>query len=354
MITETITQHVAVSDTMSPWTAGMPGTVTHQDAVPLDIAHAFLSERDVASEPLNWLRPAMPWDDPARTIVMDGESYTVVSDTTRQVIYSAMTDRVHNVPGDGYSTVQPSSLIPRAEAIVQASADTPLRVLAAVQLDSHGAEFALTVGTQDVITVDGVGAFVPCVVLGTSMNGTLSTYFGACSLQIVCYNTQAHALGEAAGNGTLRKVKHTRHSAGRLDVAASEVSDAIGAIAAQIELTTATMGALGTTKFTDANWSAFVSELAPITDDMKSNSVTRAERQREAWTELYKSESLGEIGTAWNALQAVNTAQIWGLTRGTRGDTNVFARSQRELLTGKLSENESDVYGALTRVLAMA
>lgn len=353
-----ITQLVAVTDTMRPWTAGnadaaQTGPVrTFRDSVPFADAEAFLTDYDLDSEPMLWLRPARPWDNPEATVKHGGSDYVICAEPGRQVVYNGKTDKVYNVPTDGYTPENPSNLLARGARIIGASESTPMQILAVTMLDKHGAEFALTIGTRDAITVDGVGAFVPCVVLGTSANGTISNYIGGCSLAVVCYNTQAHALGEAEGNGTLRMVKHTKNANARLEIAEQEVREALEIIEFQAENSAQVMAELANTPVSAEQWSAFVQALTPLASDAKSNSVTRAEKARAEWSGLFKSGKLGEPDNAWTALQAVNTADVWALTRSTRGGTDPFARAQREILTGKRASVETSTFETLQKVLA--
>jgi phage/plasmid-like protein (TIGR03299 family) len=210
----------------------------------------------------------------------------------------------------------------------------------------------LSIATSGLLSVEGVD-YWPHIIAATSCNGKRATTYKAVNTLAVCDNTLAMAMGER--NGAAFKLKHTKYSAAKLADAreALRLLDLTGdAMAEQIK-------ALCAQTVTDAQWSAFVQAIAPITDDTKAAGVTRAEREREELATLYNGDPRVEPwrGTAFGALQAANVHDLW--FRGTRGagEDAQQAKADRvisEAIAGKLAEREQANANTLQAILANA
>lgn len=370
---EYLATHTVVGDVTVnglPWTARCLGIANDPDvytahtvddgsqwlypaAVPLNVARDLLDAYAVDAHPLSFIRPTMPWDDQDNVVMIDGQSFTVVSDPTRQVIVDRKSDIVHFVPKEGYQ-VHPftETLLDRTGRIVgESNGDLHID---SVGVLADGGEAWVSIATGSLLTLPEGVDYYPHILAAGSHNGTLSSTFGAVVTMTVCDNTREMAFGEMARNGTRSKIKHTRMSADRLAKAESESRTALGLLENAADNFAASVKALCEQSVTDSQWSAFVTELAPIDDEMTKNAVTRAENARSLWTGLYKSDPRVTpwTGTAFGALQAVNTADLW--ERGTRNGTDQYTRTIREAITGKLSDRESERADVLAKVLAIA
>jgi phage/plasmid-like protein (TIGR03299 family) len=327
----------------------------YPSAVPLSVARDLLDSFAVVSHPLSFIRPVMPWDDPEQVITIDGEQFTVVTDSTRQVIADAKNDRVHFVPKDGYK------IHPFAETLIDRTARIVSESQGDLHIDSvgvlaHGGEAWVSISTKSLMTTPEGVSFYSHILSAGSHNGTLSTTNVAVNTDTVCDNTRAMALGEGKENGTMTKARHTRYSDNKLSEQESEARSAMGLIEIAQDNFMAEIAALSQTVVTDQQFSNWLTaELFPIPDDAKSNTVTRMDKARETVTALYKADPRCEPwhGTAWGALQAVNTFDLW--ERGTRGENSDHkTRAIREAITGKLAEREESRVDSLMRVLVDA
>lgn len=326
----------------------------YKGAVPLKAARELFSDYEVVSHPLAFVRPMQPWDDPAMVVEFDGQKYAVVTDDTRQIVADAKTDKVHFVPKDGYQ-IHPFSetLIDRTARIVgESSGDLHIDAIGVL---ADGAEGWVSISTGKLLSTPQGVDYYPHILAAGSHNGTLSSTLGACVTLAVCDNTRAAALGEMSGNDTRSKIKHTRMSNARLAKAEDEARQALGLLETANDTFTAELAKLCETTVTDRQWQSFIETLAPIEDGMTKNAITRAESFREQVTELYRADNRAASwnGTAFGALQAVNTFDLW--ERGIRGEgADHYSRMIRENITGKAAEREAERAAVLAGILANA
>lgn len=300
-------------------------------AVPVAHIRELFARYEVGSFPLMFQLP-------------DG---TIVTDDTRQVIADNSTNLVHGVFASGYE-IHPfgSTLIDGLAHIV---GDSPGDVhFDSAGILANGAEGWVSLSTSGLLsTPEGVD-YWPHILAASSHNGTLSSTFKAVCQMVVCDNTRDMALGEKTPQF---KIKHTRYSARKLN----DARDALGLLANVSDNFAAEVKVLCEQTVTDSQWSAYISELAPITDDMTANKITRAENFRAAVTQLYKSDVRAATwyGTAFGALQAVNTYSLWE-RKNMRGDATPQERMTRDALTGALGKREQEAANTLGLILVSA
>ena len=217
---------------------------------------------------------------------------------------------------------------------------------------SKGAIGWVSVSLPDTSTVAlGEGAnveYLTRLLAFGSHNGKFPTSYKLVNTLVVCDNTLAMATGEK-GNPEY-KIRHTVNSVVRVESA----HQALGLIVAGQDAFSEEIAKLCEVTVTDAQWSAFVQELAPIADDaVKGKGVTMAENKRERLTELWNADPRVAPwkGTAFGAFQAVNTYQHWdAIVRGAeRQERNTLAQ-----LDGTWEKHDTATLATLRRVLATA
>lgn len=320
--------------------------------VPIDAVRDLIAQYRVVSHPLSFVRPAMPWDDPNLTVTIDGQSFTVVTDDSRQIIADSKTDRVHFVPKDGYKIHDfEDDVMTRLSRIIGSG----LIVDSAMVLN-HGAEFVVATSTDNLETTPEGVSFYSVLFAASSHNGTLANTLAASTIMPECDNTTAMALGQASRNGMRHTIKHTSYSAERLAKSDDETRAALGLLTETDESFAASVAEWCALPVTDGQFSDWLtSELFPIPDDASKNITTRNEANREIVTEIRNTHPACAPykDNAWGVLNAANTFDLW--ERGTRGEnSDPWARAVREVVTGKANDREASRADSLMRILANA
>lgn len=209
-----------------------------------------------------------------------------------------------------------------------------------------GAQAAVQVEMPDNIHDSTTGmAFRPNLLTCTSGDGSLATTYKRTVTIVVCDNTMSAGLSEG---GQVYKVKHSKHSALKLDDAATALS-VVGDIADEFSTE---LARLSKWEVTDGQWDAFLSAYVPIDADNK-RSVTVGDNKREALNALYRWDERAAAwsGTALGVLQATNTYAHH--LSGTRGNTVRAERNMSDALSGKTAERDSEALKVLATVSGM-
>ena len=277
---------------------------------------------------------------------------SVVVDQTRQMVADIKRDTAHFVPKSGYQIHDfRETLVERVARIVGESTGD-LHIDSAGVL-ANGAEGWVSIATGSLLsTPEGVD-YYPHLLASSSHNGTLASTIQAVNTMTVCDNTRAMALGEGRKNGTVTRTRHSKMSSARLERGEEEARAAMGLIVAASEEFASEIKRLCELPVTPKEWDAFLSVLSPLAEDAKPAAVTRVENFRETLTGLYNGDARVSQwnGTAFGALQAVSTFDLW--ERQAYGTTDHYARNTREAITGKIQEREQERHDALMRVLAV-
>ena len=117
------------------------------------------------------------------------------------------TEKVLGVVGKDYKVVQPSRVLEFFRDIAFAS-DSRYQMETAGCLFDGRRVWALA-RTSDVITIGGEDVIKPFVLLGTSFDGTTSTFATYTSVRVVCHNTLSMAVGLSASEADIR-IPHTQ------------------------------------------------------------------------------------------------------------------------------------------------
>lgn len=157
---------------------------------------------------------------------------------------------------------------------------------------------------ENVTTPEGE-TFRPSILAGTSFDGTIATFYKRVITRVVCDNTYGCARRE---DGATYKLRHTRHSGMRL----TDARAALEIVHTMADDFSAEVAELCAVTVTDKQWDKFLASLAPMNDDMAKAAMTRATDKRDRLTHLYRADERCApwVGTAWGALQAVNTYNL--------------------------------------------
>lgn len=220
---------------------------------------------------------------------------------------------------------------------------------------SKGAIGWVSVSLPDTSTVTlGEGAnveYLTRLLAFGSHNGKFPTSYKLVNTLVVCDNTLAMATGEK--DRPEYKIRHTVNSVVRVESA----HQALGLIVAGQDAFSQEIAKLVDTSVSDAQWSAFVQAMAPISDELaaagKGKGLTMAEGKRERLTQLWNSDPRVSPwkGTAFGAFQAVNTYQHWdAIVRGAeRQERNTLGQ-----LDGTWEKHDTATLATLRGVLASA
>ena len=344
-----------------PWTARQGDSVDTKNSdgnqwlwkgkVPLKAIREFFSRFTVDSRPLAHVREARPGDTGLPTFTgEDGVLYVVIIDPMRQVVADSATDLVHFTPKAGYVIHDfVETLLDRTARIVGES-------LGSLHVDSvgvlaDGGEGWVSVATQSLLTLPEGVEYYPHVLASSSHTGTLATSLQAVITMTVCDNTRAAALGEGKANGTVSKARHSARSADRLKADESEARIALGLMEKANEVFADSVKRDCGIPVSDKQWDAFMDAMAPITGDSTKNAITRAENFRDGVTQIYRNDARNVWqGTAFGALQAVNTFDLW--ERSVHTGTDYVLRNMRDTITGKTDTRESETRAVLMSVLS--
>lgn len=169
----------------------------------------------------------------------------------------------------------------------------------------NGGQAWVQVEMPDSITTPEGERFRPTILAGTSFDGTIATFYKRVITRVVCDNTYGCARRE---DGATYKLRHTRHSGMRL----TDARAALEIVHTMADDFSAEVAELCAVTVTDKQWDKFLASLAPMNDDMAKAAMTRATDKRDRLTHLYRADERCApwVGTAWGALQAVNTYNL--------------------------------------------
>lgn len=277
-------------------------------------------------------------------LTADGFTTEYVPVPGRQAIMRETTGDVHGLFKDGYAIHQFSEwLIGVTSNILGDSLG-----ITSAGLLKNGAVAWLEASVPDNVTTPEGVTFRPNILAGTSLDGTIATFYKRTITATVCDNTFEAARSES---GQTYKVKHTRNSGLKL----ADARQALNLITEAADGFAEEVRTLCRTDVTDRQWDAFLSAYAPTVDAtgkaLEGRSLTMAENKQDTLRKLWVRDNRVSpwSGTAFGVVQAVNTFNHHeGIVRGT-------SRVERNLLNaidGTTAQNDRDAREILTRVLA--
>lgn len=187
-------------------------------------------------------------------------------------------------------------------------------------------------------------AYRPNLTAFTSFDGSLKSTYKPTVGVVVCDNTLSAARRES---GPSVKVRHTKHS-GELQI--ESVQKALSIVATLVDDFSAELHQLAATTVPDAAWQKVLDALVPRGESKRAQ--TMADQKRDELNALYYIDERAATwkGTALGVLQAFNT---WDQhCKPVRGDTVLFERTMREVITGKAEAADNLVLNTLDLVLA--
>lgn len=286
-------------------------------------------------------RRLFDWQPEERPLYVENNSAAMVPIPNQKAIVRSDTGEVLGIFSDGY---QPHRYDPWLLGNVGAILDTSagdLGIGSAGVLENGAVGWVQVEMPETVKTAEGV-MFRPWFNAFSSLNGKFATTYKTGVTNIVCDNTMRAAQGERSEQF---KIKSTSRSLTRI----AEARDALGLVFAVADDFEKEVAALCATDFTNKQFEKLVSQLAPITEDMKPRARTMAIRKADQLMGLWRNDERVApwSGTAWGAYQALNTyGQHMATVRvGSRPERNMTKNLQ-----GKIDESDAL---ALTQILAL-
>jgi phage/plasmid-like protein (TIGR03299 family) len=220
--------------------------------------------------------------------------------------------------------------------------DDDLHIGSAGLLAQGGIAWVSVEVPENITTPEGV-VFRPNLLACTAHNGSMSTTYKRVVQNVVCDNTMAIALRE---DGQEYRVRHTAGSIARL----GEARDALAVIHTIADEFAAEVAALTARPVTPVAWNRFLDAYAPSDPSAGKRAQNAAADKRQVLNEMwqYDPRVAPWAGTAWGAVQAVNTYYHHEVkVRGNRGERNMT-----RALTGEIDKLDTGSVALLNRVLA--
>jgi phage/plasmid-like protein (TIGR03299 family) len=278
--------------------------------------------------------------EPMRLVKVDGRKIT--GPDNRDVFYAPFKD--------GYNEENHQFFDVLVDTFLEILRGQPALGISSAGRLRDGAVGFLSVELPEPVTDDVTGmVFRPFLSGSSSFDGTMATAYGRGVIEQVCDNTTAAARAEAADNGSLVKVRHTKNSGVKLDV----VRDALGIIEVTGDEFLAELHELAAVNVTDGQWSAMLDETVPLPED-DGNAKTMANNKRDVLDGLYRYDTRCApwTGTALGVFQTFNTyGQHMSIHRSTahRAEKNLL-----EVINGKVADRDAECVAAMQRVGILA
>ena len=222
------------------------------------------------------------------------------------------TETVLGVVGKDYKVVQPKQVLEFFRDIVFASDSRYTMETAGCLFD--GRRVWALARTKSEIRIGKNDIIKPFILLGTSFDGTTSTFASYTSVRVVCHNTLSMAVGTAATNADIR-ITHAQ------DFDETAVKSALGLIegaeASTVEAFAETADALSQRPVTDHEMFTYFAELygpkreeGQTVEDLKVGDFTKNQKRNiDQLITLFKNGPGAKLdsadGTAWGLVNAV-------------------------------------------------
>ena len=196
-------------------------------------------------------------------------------------------------------------------------------------------------------------AFIPFMMVATSLDGSMPTTASRQALRVVCDNTRDCALGEAARNGTIFTMKHTARSVDFEKI--KEIQSAMGLLVKSAEELIAEERALQAISVTRRQVIKVMDIIMPMPsmkDDPTPQKIGRAKTRRELFLHTYFRDPMCAdfAGTAAGLLHTANT--FWTHYRQLNGDdTYRYQKNIDAVIRGTVSKFDQQVVAAMADVL---
>lgn len=322
------------------------GNAWHFDASLQDVPNHYpgaVPLEDVRARLFSWRALETPLL--TRVVVETPEGDVVqqeITDPDRKVIIRSDTHDILGVFKSGYTPHQYDEWLLNNVATIL---DDDLHVSSAGLLKKGAVAWVEVSVPENITTPEGV-EFRPNLLACTSFDGSLATTYKRTVLNTVCDNTMSAALGE---KGQQIKIKHSAKSFNRIP----EAREALQIVYSIADDFAAQVKALCETTVTDAQWAAFLDEVASVDPQQSKRSVTMAENKRAALANLWRHDERVTPwkNTGWGVVQAVNTyTNHLGIVRG----TNRAERNYLGAVTGAFDTLDQDTFSTLQKVLITA
>lgn len=285
----------------------------------------------------------------------DGKPYKFIEVPNKQAVYHSDTEEVFEVHSGRYAIHQHDvSVVDNVRKILDGAGE--LIVGSFGQLDG-GATAWLSIEMRDTIKNNDTGVeFLPRLLAIGSHNGKHATTYRQSITNVVCRNTMAMALREKTD--AQFKIKHSSRS----EVRVSQAREALQLLDVTGQAFWQTSTEAVQTSVTDAQWIAFLEEIAPVRTAPKDTTVRTAnfnERKQAELQSLWRNDLRVSPwqNTAWGAVMAVNTWEQWNKNvKGGTGsaDEKRDERNMARTVAGDFDTLDRATLSTLDKILANA
>lgn len=288
------------------------------------------------------LNDLLYWDaQEAEIVIRTADGREVVDTTRKAIVRSDDPSTVFGVFKSGYQIHQYRRFLIED---VKNLLDDDLNIGTFGLLRRGGKAFATLELPETIKTPMGFD-IRPHLLACTSHDGTLSTTYKLVTTVIVCDNTLAGGLSES---GAQHKVRHSKHSIGRLQT----VREALSLVHEYTDDLTKELEALVAQSVTDQQFQSIVERLVPVdlSTDIRPQVKARVENKQELLRHIYLNDPMASPwkGTALGVLQTWNTYQHHYAGK----DDNRVERNMLNGVVGKTAENDKFALSVIQSVLA--
>lgn len=263
----------------------------------------------------------------------------------KQAVYNADDGYDFQVAGKGWTLHDYNDWLLDETALLVETAAGQLNIRAAVAL-GHKQQAVVQIAPPEGITVGG-DKILPYIAGFSSLDSSLATGWKATAVRIVCDNTTRASYNDS---NKMYKVKHTRNS--RLNVAKARQMielffEGFPELEREIER-------LMNADLPDNQFRMMLDRLYPVPTE-EGRGKTIAENKRGQLHNLWNHDMRVAPfkGTAWGAVQAVNTATTHLFT--VKGTAKGYTRQDRQMLNtidGTIDQLDRDTISAINSVFA--
>jgi phage/plasmid-like protein (TIGR03299 family) len=261
----------------------------------------------------------------------------------KKVRYHSKTGRVFGVFNDSHQGHDYEEwLITNVEHII----DDDLQIGTAGLLKGGGQAWVQVEVPETMEFAGGVKAR-PFLLAATSLDGSLSTTYGASVTSTVCDNTMAVALTEHGG--FRQKIRHSKKSLGRIQ----DVREALGIVHTMADDFGRQLEALLDRHVTDQQFTKLVEHVVPLPDPKKApGAFNAAEKKRTHLVDMYRFDvrAASWRGTAFGAWAAFNTYDQHETKL--KAETNRVERNARRMVEGQQDKADAEVLEKIMELTA--
>ena len=188
---------------------------------------------------------------------------------------------------------------------------------------------------EEIVDVGNFTKVTPRLVMGTSMDGSMSTFVRSDAVLAICDNT-----ARMNENAAQFRIRHTSKSVE--SITPENIGQACDLTLTELGLFRQELERMGNTTFGDDAFASFLDQYFPISDEDSDRTKTTMTNKRVEVNQLWFNDrrTIEVHGTLLGAWQTMSTYHQWGTT--VRGNTDPIGR--RELAMTKSTDWEPEFW----------